>query len=55
MIGDSSFDMKMAKAAGAHAIGVGWGFQSIETLCATGADEIAEDFEALSAAIARFG
>lgn len=55
MIGDSSFDMRMAKAAGAYAIGVGWGFQGIETLRATGADEIVEDFEALSAAIARFG
>ncbi|MCA3599412.1 MAG: HAD-IA family hydrolase [Methylobacterium sp.] len=55
MIGDSSFDMKMAKAAGAYAIGVGWGFQGIDTLRETGADEIVEDAEALAAALARFG
>ncbi|MCU0819858.1 MAG: HAD-IA family hydrolase [Beijerinckiaceae bacterium] len=55
MIGDSSFDMKMAKAAGAHAIGVSWGFQSVDLLRASGADEIVEDFEALHSAITRFG
>lgn len=55
MIGDSSFDMKMAKAAGAYAIGVSWGFQSVDLLRETGADEIVEDFAALEQAIARFG
>ena len=55
MIGDSSFDMAMAKAAGAYAIGVSWGFQSVDTLRATGANEIVENVEALTAAIARFG
>lgn len=55
MIGDSSFDMKMAKAAGAHAIGVSWGFQAVDLLRETGADEIVEDIDALSTAIARFG
>lgn len=55
MIGDSSFDMKMAKAAGAHAIGVSWGFQGVDPLRETGADEIVEDIDALSTAIARFG
>ncbi|MFM8750889.1 HAD-IA family hydrolase [Rhabdaerophilum sp.] len=55
MIGDSSFDMKMAKAAGAHAIGVSWGFQGVDLLRETGANEIVEDIDALSTAIARFG
>ncbi|MCZ8271247.1 MAG: HAD-IA family hydrolase [Beijerinckiaceae bacterium] len=55
MIGDSSFDMKMAKAAGARAIGVSWGFQGVDLLRETGADEIVEDIDALSTAIARFG
>ncbi len=55
MIGDSSFDMRMAKAAGAYAIGVSWGFQSVDLLRETGADEIVEDFAALAQAIARFG
>jgi phosphoglycolate phosphatase len=53
MIGDSSFDMKMAKAAGARAIGVSWGFQSADLLRESGADVIVEDFEALAAEIAR--
>lgn len=26
MVGDTSFDMEMAHAAGAHAVGVGWGY-----------------------------
>ncbi len=55
MIGDSSFDMRMAKAAGAYAIGVAWGFQSVDLLREAGADEIVEDFTALEQAIARFG
>lgn len=55
MIGDSSFDMAMAKAAGAHAIGVAWGFQSVDTLRQTGAKEIVTDIEALQLAITRFG
>jgi len=53
MIGDSSFDMLMAKAAGAHAIGVSWGFQSVEDLLKAGADEIVDSFDALEASIAR--
>lgn len=53
MIGDSSFDMEMAKAAGARAIGVSWGFQPVEVLLASGADVIVEDFEELAAQIAR--
>jgi phosphoglycolate phosphatase len=54
MIGDSSFDMKMAKAAGARAIGVSWGFQPVDILRESGADVIVEDFDALAAEIARF-
>lgn len=53
MIGDSSFDMKMAKAVGARAIGVAWGFQSADILREAGADVIVEDFEALAAELAK--
>lgn len=42
MIGDTSFDMAMAKAAGVVAIGVGWGYHDPEELIAAGADFIAE-------------
>lgn len=54
MIGDSSFDMKMAKSAGVSAIGVSWGFQSVPILRAAGADVIVESFDALAVALAAF-
>jgi phosphoglycolate phosphatase len=47
MIGDSSFDMRMAKAAGAEAIAVSWGFQPVEALRDAGADRVVADFEEL--------
>lgn len=42
MIGDTSFDVLMAKAAGVHAIGVAWGYQTVEELIESGADKIVE-------------
>lgn len=42
VIGDAIYDMQMAKAAGARAIGVAWGYASVEQLRAAGADAIAE-------------
>jgi phosphoglycolate phosphatase len=41
MIGDTSYDMAMAKAAGVTAIGAAWGYHSPEELKAAGADFIA--------------
>lgn len=40
VIGDAIYDMQMAKAAGAKAVGVSWGYASIELLNAAGADAI---------------
>jgi phosphoglycolate phosphatase len=40
VIGDAIYDMQMAKAAGATAIGVSWGYASVEDLVAAGADAI---------------
>jgi phosphoglycolate phosphatase len=40
MVGDTSFDMMMARAAGCYAVGVGWGYQSVEELEESGAHEI---------------
>lgn len=40
VIGDAVYDMQMAKAAGATAIGVSWGYASVEELKAAGADVI---------------
>ncbi|MEL7099690.1 MAG: HAD-IA family hydrolase [Pseudomonadota bacterium] len=45
MVGDSSFDMDMARAAEVTAIGVGWGYQPARGL---DADHIAPDFAALT-------
>jgi phosphoglycolate phosphatase len=42
MIGDTSYDMAMAKAAGVSAVGVAWGYHAREELLAAGADYIAE-------------
>jgi phosphoglycolate phosphatase len=41
MIGDTSYDMAMARAAGAAAIGVAWGYHTPEELLAAGAHQIA--------------
>jgi phosphoglycolate phosphatase len=52
MIGDTTYDMKMAKAAGVHAIGVAWGYHPHDQLKAAGAEAIAHDFTELLALIA---
>jgi phosphoglycolate phosphatase len=41
MIGDTSYDMAMARAAGVTAIGVTWGYHEAAELEAAGADFIA--------------
>jgi phosphoglycolate phosphatase len=53
MIGDSSFDMVMARAAGAHALGVSWGYQSPAALASAGAEIIIDRYEDADGAIAR--
>jgi phosphoglycolate phosphatase len=42
MIGDTSYDMAMARAAGVYAIGVTWGYHDARELVEAGADVIAE-------------
>jgi phosphoglycolate phosphatase len=42
MVGDTTFDMAMAIAAGAGAIGAGWGYHSIEQLRSAGAQAVIE-------------
>lgn len=51
MIGDTVYDMRMAKAAGVGAIGVSWGYHEIEDLRAEGADIVIDDFAQLDAAV----
>ncbi len=51
MIGDTSFDMIMARRAGVRAIGVGWGYHDTSALVQAGADGIVESFAKLRAEI----
>jgi phosphoglycolate phosphatase len=44
MVGDTSYDMTMAQAAGARAIGVAWGYHPVEALASAGAVTILERF-----------
>jgi phosphoglycolate phosphatase len=41
MIGDTSYDMLMARAAGARALGVAWGYHPADELTAAGAHAVA--------------
>ena len=41
MIGDTAFDIAMARAAGCRAIGVAWGYHAPEELLAAGAEAVA--------------
>ncbi|WP_454849557.1 HAD-IA family hydrolase [Rhizobium binxianense] len=41
VIGDAVYDMQMAKAAGAKAVGVAWGYAGVDELLTAGADAIA--------------
>ncbi len=47
MVGDTSFDVAMARAAGVRAIGVAWGYHPVESLVEAGATTILERFEDL--------
>lgn len=53
MIGDSSYDMLMARSAGVAALGVSWGYQGVDQLTSAGAHEIVADYAAVEPAIAR--
>lgn len=49
MIGDTTYDMQMAKNAGVVAIGVDWGYHHPAELLAAGAAAVVRDFTALPA------
>jgi len=53
MIGDTSFDMEMARAAGVHALGVGWGYHPVAELHAAGAHHVAGTYGELVPSIER--
>jgi phosphoglycolate phosphatase len=54
MIGDTTYDMEMAQAAGVHAIGVDWGYHPRDMLKRSGAADIVPDFVELGRRIEAF-
>jgi phosphoglycolate phosphatase len=53
MIGDTSYDMEMARAAGVHAIGVAWGYHPQQLLECSGAHAVVSGFAELGRQIER--
>lgn len=53
MVGDSTYDMEMARLAGVAAIGVAWGYHPPSALVAAGASVIVGEFEGLEPALDR--
>lgn len=53
MVGDTSFDMEMARAAGVQAIGVSWGYHDEPALRRAGAFDVIDHFDDLDAVLER--
>lgn len=51
MIGDTSYDMAMARAGGVRAVGVAWGYHPPEELVAAGAHIVVDQVDALASAV----
>ena len=51
VVGDTVYDMEMARAAGAVAVGVGWGYHDALELEAAGAAAIVHDSAELPATV----
>lgn len=51
VIGDTEYDMAMARAAGVRAIGVAWGYHGADRLARGGAEAVLTGFGALDAAL----
>jgi phosphoglycolate phosphatase len=51
MLGDTVFDIEMARAAGASALGVSWGYHPVSDLHAAGAVAVIDNFGALATAL----
>jgi phosphoglycolate phosphatase len=55
MIGDSTYDMEMARAAGLAPIGVSWGYHPVAALREAGAQAIVTSYKELRAELVRRG
>jgi len=53
MVGDTSFDIEMGRAAGYATIGVTWGYHTPQALREAGADVLIDDFTALGPALTK--
>lgn len=53
MIGDTTFDIEMARAAEVHALGVSWGYHPVASLTRAGAHLLADTCEALPALVSQ--
>ena len=54
MIGDTSFDMEMARNAKVKALGVSWGFHTPDEITSGGSHELHHDFSTLDQALSNF-
>ncbi|TWB48835.1 HAD-IA family hydrolase [Nitrospirillum viridazoti] len=52
VIGDTSYDMQMARNAGAAALGVAWGYHAPQSLLAAGAARVCHDYAEVPVAVA---
>ena len=55
MIGDTTFDMEMAKRAGTMALGVSWGYHPVKHLYSAGAQAVIGEFRDLPETIETLG
>lgn len=51
MVGDTTFDIAMARAHGCRAVGVSWGYHPVAALREAGAHAVIDDFSELDAAL----
>ncbi|MCB2137024.1 MAG: HAD-IA family hydrolase [Rhodobacteraceae bacterium] len=51
MVGDTSYDMEMGRAAGMATIGVSWGYHEVGHLHAAGAGQVVDSMDALGQAL----
>lgn len=51
MVGDTTYDIEMGRAAGLATLGVAWGYHPAAALAKAGADAVLDDFSALPGAL----
>lgn len=51
MIGDTTYDIEMGRAAGMATLGVAWGYHPAEALADAGADRVVHSYDALAEAL----